>query len=187
MANQNTGGIGDFKHNATPDDSTIRQLKAEPRRIHPDEEKNPSGEYFCPICRSVFSRKSWHNDVRKYAQLSQRVELARKCNACHKSELDLPEGIVTLSALDGLDKEHRQELINLVRNIAERAAKRDPMARVYKMLDKGNEIQVFTTENQLAGAIGTEVKRALGGDLNIDFGHRDNEIARVVWIAKPLA
>ncbi|MFO0704446.1 MAG: hypothetical protein U0517_00500 [Candidatus Andersenbacteria bacterium] len=186
MSKPSTSGPSNFGLDNTPDDAVLRQLKAEPRRIKPDEEKNAAGEFFCPICRSIFYRKSWHTDPRKYEQISQNLDLARKCPACHKTQLDLPEGIVTLSALDTFDKQHREELINLVRNIADRAFRRDPMDRIYKMLDKGNEIVAYTTENQLAVAIGNEVKRALGGDLNIDFSHRDNEIARVVWIAKPL-
>lgn len=180
-------GSSDFSLDNTPDDNVMRQLKAEPRRMTPDESKDGSGEFFCPICRSVFYRKSWHNEPRRYMDLSQNIDLARTCPACHKTKLDLPEGIVTLSALDTFDKQRREELMNLVANIAERASRRDPMDRVYKTTDKGNEVQVFTTENQLAVAIGNEIKRALGGDLNIDFSHRDNDIARVVWIAKPLS
>ncbi|MFH0830655.1 MAG: hypothetical protein V1895_01180 [Parcubacteria group bacterium] len=187
MSRSSTSGPSNFALDNTPDDAVLRQLKAAPRRITVNEAKNPSGEYFCPICRSVFFRKSWHNDERRYLSLAQHLELARKCPACHKTEFDLPEGVVTLSALDGLPRERREELINLVRHIGERARARDPMDRIYKGLDKGNEMQIFTTENQLAIAIGNEVKRAMGGDLNVDFAHRENEIARVVWIAKPLA
>ena len=94
------------------------------------------------------------------------------------------EGIVTMSGLAGWPKERRQELLGLISNISERARKRDPMDRIIKLVDRGNEIIVNTSENQLAVAIGNEVKRALGGDLNIDFSHRDNDIARVIWIAK---
>lgn len=187
MSRSSTSGPSNFAIDSTPDDSVLRQLKAAPRRITSDELKDPSGEYFCPICRSVFFRKSWHNDERRYFALSQHLEQARKCPACHKTEFDLPEGVVTLTGLDGLRRDKREELVALVRHIGERARERDPMDRIYKGLDKGNEIQIFTTENQLAIAIGNEVKRAIGGDLNVDFSHRDNEIARVVWIAKPLA
>ena len=43
----------------------------------------------------------------------------------------------------------------------------------------------YRNDENLAVAIGNEVKRAMRGDLNIDFGNRDSDIARVVWIAKP--
>lgn len=143
-----------------------------------------AGEYYCPTCKAVWSRKAWHNDDRKFEVLARNPELARTCPACHKTAHDLPEGIVTLSSLDVLPADRRQELAQLVRNVGERARKRDPMDRIIRMMDKGNEVQVYTSENQLAVAIGNETKRAFGGDLNIDFGNRDNEIARVVWIAQ---
>jgi NMD protein affecting ribosome stability and mRNA decay len=184
MSRPSNRGQSDFRIDNTADDNTIRQTKSEPRRITPAELQSPSGEFFCPICEAVFYRKSWHNDKRKYAELFAHPDLARKCPACHKEALDLPEGIVTLSALDTLPHERKEEILALVRNVAERARKRDPMDRIMKILDRATEAQVYTTENQLAIAIGNEVQRAFGGDLNVDFGNRDNEIARVVWIAK---
>jgi len=148
------------------------------------ELSSPEGEFYCAECKAVWYRKAWHTDDRKYEELSKNPDLARTCPACHKSAMDLPEGIVTLSALEALPKERKEEILSLIRNMGERSAKRDPMDRIIRITDKGGEVVVYTTENQLAAALGSEIKRAFGGDLNIDFGHRDNEIARVVWVAK---
>jgi NMD protein affecting ribosome stability and mRNA decay len=184
MSRRTNRGQSDFNLDNTQDDNVIRQVKSEPRLIKPAEMQHPSGEFFCPICHAVWSRKAWHTDERKYEQLARNAELARKCPACHKTDLNLAEGIVTLTAIETWPKERKAELLSLVRNIGDRARKRDPMDRIMKIMDKLNETQVYTTENQLAVAIGNEVKRAFGGDLNIDFSHRDNDIARVVWVAR---
>lgn len=184
MSRLSNTGASDFRLDNTPDDNVIRQLKSAPRLIKPSELKSLKGAYFCPYCRAIFHTKSWHNDLRQYEKIKDCLELARMCPACYKTEMDLPEGIITFTGLDNFPLKRKKELINLVRNIWKRAEKRDPMDRVFKILDKGNEIQVYTTENQLALAIGNEVKRALGGDLNIGFGQRENKIARIVWVAK---
>jgi len=184
MSKRSNTGSSNYKLDNTADENVIRQSKSAPRLIKPSEMESPEGQFYCQECHAVWYRKAWHNDERKYRQLSQDPKLARHCPACNKAALDLPEGIVTLSALDIYPKERKEELLALVRNIGDRARKRDPMDRVIRITDKGNELQVFTTENQLAIAIGNEIKRAFGGDLNIDFSHRDNDISRVVWIAK---
>ena len=184
MSRPTNRGQSNFSLDNTPDDAVIRQTKAEPRRMTPTELRSEEGEYWCPTCRAVWFKKAWHNDERKYTVLSQNPVLSRTCPACHKTAHDLPEGIATLSALDLLPVARKGELLQLVRNVGARARKRDPMDRIIRIMDKGNEVQVYTSENQLAVAIGNETKRAFGGDLNVDFSHRDNEIARVVWIAK---
>ncbi len=184
MSQPTNPGQAGFSLDNTPDDNLIRQTKSEPRRMTPAELQTDAGEFYCQTCKAVWFRKAWHNDDRKFDVLSRQPDLARTCPACRKTALDLPEGIVTMSSLDIFPVERKQELLQLVRNVGDRARKRDPMDRIMRIMDKGNEVQVYTSENQLAVAIGNETKRAFGGDLNIDFGHRDNEIARVVWIAK---
>ncbi len=187
MSKRSTSGSSNYDLDNTRDRNEIRKEKSEPHRMQPSEELSPEGEYFCKECKAVFHTKAWHNDERRYKVLSADPSLGRTCPACRKAALDLPEGIVTLSALESLDPKRVEELYNLVRNIGDRARKRDPMDRIIKFTNKGSEAIIYTSENQLAVAIGNEVKRAYGGDLNIDFGSRDKEIARVVWIAKEAA
>ena len=184
MSRPSNRGPSDFGLDNTADRSAIRSTRSEPRHMTPAELAAPEGEYYCPRCHAVWYKKAWHNDERRFSELSAQVLMARTCPACRKETHDLPEGIVTMSGLAGWPKERRQELLGLISNISERARKRDPMDRIIKLVDRGNEIIVNTSENQLAVAIGNEVKRDLGGDLNIDFSHRDNDIARVIWIAK---
>lgn len=177
-------GSSRFDLDNTADRNVIRTQRSEPKRMTAAELNSPAGEFWCATCEAVWYKKAWHHDPRKFAELSRQPALARQCPACHKTALDLPEGIVTLSSLDKLTKERKEELFALVRNVGDRASKRDPMDRIMKFTDRTIEAQIYTSENQLAVAIGNEVKRAFGGDLNVDFSHRDNDIARVVWIAK---
>ncbi len=189
MSTQSTSGSSDFSLDNTRDRNDIRKQRSEPRHMTRKEEAALGGEYYCAECRAVYYNKSWHNDERRYKVLSQNPNLARTCPACRKTALDLPEGIVTLSGLDNLPPERVQELFDLVRNIGDRARKRDPLDRIIKFTNKNSEAVVYTSENQLAAAIGNEIRRAFGGDLNVDFSRRshDKSIARVVWIAKEQA
>jgi NMD protein affecting ribosome stability and mRNA decay len=185
MSQPSNRGSSDFSLDNTADRNSIRKQQSEPRHMSPQEVAAPEGEYYCPRCRAVWSKKAWRNDDRRFVELEKHPDLARQCPACKRELHDLPEGIVTLSGLDGWPKERRAELLGLVANVGERARKRDPMDRIMKVQDRGTEVLIHTTENQLAVAIGKEVKRAFSGDLNIDFGNRDSDIARVIWIAKP--
>src|SRR6185369_12947998 len=124
MSQPSNRGSSDFTLDNTADRGTIRSQRSEPRHMTPAEAASPEGEFFCPRCHAVWNKKAWHNDERRFTELSaspQHAHVARTCPACKKETHDLPEGIVTLSGIDGWPKERREELLGLVHNVNDRS------------------------------------------------------------------
>lgn len=57
----------------------------------------------------------------------------------------------------------RQELLNLIKNMGERAMRQDILERVLELKTKNSELKVTTSENQLAQKIGRKVKEVFRG------------------------
>jgi hypothetical protein len=71
----------------------------------------------------------------------------------------------------------------LARNVANRAGRRDPEDRIIKIVDAGESVVIYTTENQLAVSIGKQIHSARkGGTLVITWSHQDKPV-RVRWTA----
>ncbi|MFH1611690.1 MAG: hypothetical protein ABH887_00225 [bacterium] len=73
--------------------------------------------------------------------------------------------------------------MNLINNIGERAFKRDPMDRIIKINDNKTEIEILTTENQLAISIGKQIKSAFKGDIEIKLS-KEESVVRVILMLK---
>ena len=70
--------------------------------------------------------------------------------------------------------------MHLIRNEAERESGEHPMNRLMDVRELPDRVEVATTDIHLPRRIGTALKRAYDGDLDVRFG--DNEYSvRVVW------
>lgn len=133
----------------------------------------------CPECKAAYYYKSWHHSLEDYQKLSEdkRIKFSI-CPACQMIKDKTYEGQVIIRGIM-LDK--KDEIINLIKNVAERAFKRDPMDRIIKIENNSiSEVEVLTTENQLAVSIGKQVKRAFkGGAIEIKWSDEES-VARVI-------
>lgn len=132
----------------------------------------------CKNCDAVYYEKSWHHSLEDYWQLSQdkRVKFVI-CPACQMIKDKKYEGVVTL---ENVPQKREEEILRLVRNVAERAFKRDPMDRIihidHEAPDGKSTINIFTTENQLAVSIGKQIKRAFKEKLDIQWSHQESTV-----------
>jgi hypothetical protein len=135
----------------------------------------------CPQCAAVLSSRRWTRarDVRE--SRAERTVPVREviCPACRKTNARQPEGIVTLEGR--FVAAHLQEIENLLRNEAERAAYVNPLARVIDWgLAKGERLVVSTTTPHLAQRFGHALRKAFGGAVEFTYSH-ENKLTRVVW------
>lgn len=132
----------------------------------------------CQKCEAVYYYKSWHRRLEDYQDLSEnkRIKFVL-CPACQMIKDKRYEGQVILKNA-ALDK--KEEILRLVNNIGQRAFKRDPLDRIISVKSKSEEIEILTTENQLAVSIGKQIKRAFKGKLDIQWSHQESTV-RVVW------
>ena len=128
----------------------------------------------CKKCGSVYYGKSWHHRLEDYKHLSEHKNIKFVlCPACQMIKDKQYEGVVTLI---NIPQDKKAEILNLVRNVGQRAFEKDPLDRIIKIKKGGKDMAIFTTENQLAVIIGKQIKRAFQGKLNIKWSHQESTV-----------
>jgi hypothetical protein len=101
------------------------------------------------------------------------------CPACKQQRTGEPRGFVFLDG--AFFSSHREEIEQLLRNEAKRAAEDNPLARAMEFKrGEGHKLTVSTTTEHLAQRLGHAVEKAFGGSVHYDFSH-ENKLARVNW------
>lgn len=147
--------------------------------------KGKGSVILCSECGAIYYDKHWRANVKMSVLLKKQKGVTKEvCLEC-KMAKDTKRGDVNCEGeviLKNIGAKEKAEMFNLINNIGERAAKRDPEDRILKIEEKKNEIRILTSENQLAVSIGKQVARAFkGGELEIKFSKGD-QVARVMWI-----
>jgi hypothetical protein len=159
-----------------------------PRAKKEVEEFGPGKRDFivCPECEAVYYHKSWHHGMEGAVKDQMPEEFAdkhgikfRTCPACQMKKDKVYEGEVIIRV--GKSGGVKSDILNAVKNSDKQAQDRDPMDRVLWIDDRGSEVRVYTSENQLAVKIGKKINSAFkGGKLNIKYSGKE-DTARVVW------
>ena len=126
----------------------------------------------CPVCRAVFHKGRW-----QWAAMPAGAH-EEMCPACHRIHDKFPAGFVTLEG--EYLKLHRDELLQLVENVAERAKKEHPLERIMAIEDENGGILVTTTDIHLARGIGEALHHAHHGELEFHYSDEENML-RVHW------
>lgn len=140
--------------------------------------KGPHDMARCKECNAIYHNKRWSLDEEPYKKRgNNKKTLLVLCPACQKIRDKYPEGFVTLKG-DYL-KEHKQDILNLIKNEQERAIGLNPLERIIELKDRGDIIDISTTNEKLAQRIGKKVHKACQGELEIKW--TKDKITRVVW------
>jgi hypothetical protein len=100
------------------------------------------------------------------------------CPACKQVHGGLPSGFVLLEGAYLLA--HRDEIENLLRNEAQRAAEDNPTGKIMRWKEDDGKLTLSTTTEHLAQRLGHALKKAFKGEIEYDFSH-ENKLARVKW------
>ena len=126
----------------------------------------------CPKCHAVYVNGRWtwktHN-----AKAHQAV-----CPACRRIEDKFPAGYVKLAG--PFYQEHREEIINLVRNIEAQEKEQHPLERIMAIDDVNSSTMITTTGVHIARRIGEALSRAYKGTFNFQYADEDKTI-QVHW------
>ncbi len=126
----------------------------------------------CSGCGAVWHRGRWQWGA------APTGAAAAMCPACRRIRDKLPAGTVVLEG--DFVTAHRDELVHLVRNLAEREGREHPLHRLMQVAATPERVVIETTDIHLPQRIGEAVQSAYDGDLDVRYG--DNEYsARVVW------
>ena len=127
----------------------------------------------CPQCGAVFRRGRWQWDDAAPADANR-----ESCQACRRVADKYPAGTVTLGG--SFLKQHKTEILNLIRNQEELEKGEHPLHRIMEIAEEGGQIVVTTTDIHLPRRIGDAVHRAYSGQL--DYQYEDESYSlRVNW------
>jgi NMD protein affecting ribosome stability and mRNA decay len=126
----------------------------------------------CQNCGAVYQHGRW--------QWGKSPEGAHRelCPACRRIADALPAGIVTLQGPFTL--EHKNEITGLVHNEEAAEKAEHPLNRIMAIANIENGIEVQTTDIHLPRRIGTALKRAFDGELEMHFDEA-GYFVRVDW------
>jgi hypothetical protein len=136
----------------------------------------------CKTCGAVYSNRRWtiaDSGAGDIKQKHWRPPLMTVCPACIQQRTGEPRGFIFLDG--AFFVAHQEEIEQLIRNEANRAAVDNPLARIMEW-QRGNShnLTVATTTEHLAQRLGDALEKAYGGTTYYDFSH-ENKLARVNW------
>lgn len=142
-------------------------------RIDPYQARwKPKEPTACPQCGAVYHKGRW-----QWLALPDGAH-EELCSACHRIHDGMPAGYVTLTG--EFLREHKDELLHLVRNEGEREGEEHPMARIMGVQELETGIEVTTTDIHLARRIGEALHHAYQGKLEFHYNEKEY-LLRVHW------
>ena len=147
----------------------IREDRHDPYALH----AKPAEPTWCPECGAVFEQGRWQWKERVGGKAPSLL-----CAACKRIRDNMPAGIVRI---DGpFAREHRDELLAMLKHHAEGAKARHPLQRIMAITDTADGIEVTTTDIHLAGEMAHAMQHAYQGDLKLDYGDH-SVLLRAHW------
>jgi NMD protein affecting ribosome stability and mRNA decay len=136
------------------------------------EAGKPTQDARCSECGVVFHKGRWAwGPVPKDA-------VATTCPACLRIHDRFPGGYVTLRG--PFVQAHRDELMQLVAAREAHEKAEHPLERVMGIGERPEALEITTTGNHLARAIGNAVRAAYDGNLKVRY-ESDENLVRAVW------
>jgi hypothetical protein len=126
----------------------------------------------CPLCGAVFAAGRWQWLARPEGAHSE------LCPACHRTQDRFPAGYVQLEG--EFVRGHRDELIELARNLEQRERAEHALQRIMDIADQDGALMITTTDIHLAHGIGEALHHAYKGKLDSHYNHEE-KLLRVRW------
>lgn len=126
----------------------------------------------CPQCGAVYRKGAWHwESAPENAQ-------AHSCPACKRIKDHLPAGYLSLRG--DYFAAHRDEILNLVNNVAGQAKQAHPLKRIMQIEETDGETLVTLTDTHLTREIGDAINKSQGGELDVQYT-QESDVLRVFW------
>lgn len=143
-----------------------------------DREKWPENTT-CKVCGLVFMDGRWTWPKEETIPLALVTDIPKAvCPACQRTKDDFPAGTIELRGT--FWRQHREEIMNLIRNEEEAEKKEHPLERIMKKEKQGDSFFIATTGIHIARRIGEALRRAYQGNLDMRYGDAEKSI-RIVW------
>jgi hypothetical protein len=126
----------------------------------------------CSVCNALFQNGRW-----SWGEIQANANKV-VCPACQRIAETYPAGYVEIKG--AFFDEHREELLNMIRNEEAQEKGEHPMERIMSIAEEKEGVLVTTTGIHLARRIGDALARAYQGDLSFQYSD-DEQIIRVNW------
>ncbi len=146
----------------------IRELVHDP---YMSKRKSPEPTV-CPECGAVIHRGRWVWADRPYGAHED------TCPACRRIEDKVPAAFLELSG--NFLAEHRDEIMNLIRNLEAREKAEHPLKRLMAITESEDGLSVTFTDAHLALGAGEAIHDAYEGELDYEYAKEDTML-RVSW------
>lgn len=143
---------------------------------------DPGGKLICAGCHAISLERRWYLDERQYEALKHDPETqVVMCPGCQQVERQMFDGEVVLrGGAIWRTPEDKQRALNLIRNVEASLRRKNPLARLASVEDRGDEIYILTISPFLAHRLVKEFAKAYGGHFTID-NLPDERFARARW------
>lgn len=145
------------------------QKPAGPARV-----EKQRGVLCCEGCGVVYRAGHWH-----WAPKPQDAQPC-ECPACQRIRMRQPAGLVRLTGAGVAG--HSDEIKQLARHQEEAEKAEHPLNRIMAIEEKGQEVNISTTDIHLPRRIGHAIRRAFGGVLKVKF-EETGDFVSVEWMA----
>lgn len=146
-------------------------------RSHPAERRigRSAEPAACEHCGAVLRNRTWRRGGRLPAAT---LDAARWviCPACRQQEEQIYVGRVLVELAPDADVEAMRAR---VRNVATRAAGKQPQRRLISMERRGRVLEILTTSQKLAHRVAKELSKAFGGRASYGWSDDGSLLARV--------
>jgi len=133
----------------------------------------------CKRCHAIYYNKRWYLDEELYQKKALLKDTEKiLCPACRKIKDKFPGGVVTLSG-DFLH-EHKEEIMNLIKNEEERAKGFNPLERIMEVTKIKRGMEITTTNEKLAQRIARSLERAYQGSVEYKWSS-GTKLLRAEW------
>jgi NMD protein affecting ribosome stability and mRNA decay len=127
---------------------------------------------FCRICGAVYEggRWKWNNGPASGSDTT--------CPACQRISDNYPAGVLTIAG--PFSREHRSEILNMVKNIEDQEKGEHPLERIMDVEKKNDTLTIRTTGIHLARRMGDALRRSYRGDYALQYENGDKAV-RISW------
>jgi NMD protein affecting ribosome stability and mRNA decay len=151
--------------------SNKKRIQQDRQDTYKNREK-PHEPTVCSGCGAVFFEGRW-----SWVKAPQGARKA-VCPACQRIADRFPAGRIEISGT--FFKEHRDEIVHLMRNVEASEKKERPLERIMAIAEDGDQTIVTTTGIHVARRIGESLSSSYQGEFDYRYGDGEDSI-RVTW------
>lgn len=150
------------------------QFMLDPRNDPYRAKRKARGVVRCPDCGLLCIQGRWQNGA------SDEAATVHRCPACQRIADHYPAGTLTIEGPYAY--EHRSEVLQTARHVAERLQAEHPLERIMDIEALDGRLRITTTDVHLVQSIGKALHHAFGGLLHYGFAEGQYQL-RVNWVA----